>query len=77
MEIQEAWKLGNLEVWRLGGLGEALEGAVIPNAQKEPLKDGGRKERRKDERMWLPASESQQEGRTERIKARDPKQAMD
>ena len=24
LEIQEAWKLGNLEVWRLGGLGEAL-----------------------------------------------------
>ena len=21
LEIQEAWKLGNLEVWRLGGLG--------------------------------------------------------
>ena len=25
LEIQEAWKLGNLEVWSLGGLGEALD----------------------------------------------------
>ena len=24
LEIQEAWKLGNLEVYRLGSLGEAL-----------------------------------------------------
>ena len=25
LEIQEAWKLRNLDVWRLGGLGEALD----------------------------------------------------
>ena len=25
LEIQQACKLGNLEVWRLGGVGEALE----------------------------------------------------
>ena len=25
LEIQEAWKLGNLEVWRLGGLGVGLD----------------------------------------------------
>ena len=24
LQIQEAWKLGKLEVWRLGGLGEGL-----------------------------------------------------
>ena len=31
LEIQEAWKLGNLEVWRLGGLGDVLDGVVRPS----------------------------------------------
>ena len=43
LEIQEAWKLGNLEVWRLGGLGEALDHLTDHpgSLQKEVWKPGG------------------------------------
>ena len=35
LEIQEAWKLGNLEVWRLGGLGAVLTTQdTIPGAYR-------------------------------------------
>ena len=31
LEIQEAWKVGNLEVWRLGGLGASGEAQPTTN----------------------------------------------
>ena len=43
LEIQEAWKLGNLEVWRLGGLGEALDhlGSILEAYRKRFGNPGG------------------------------------